>query len=153
MDAEKIKRVLDACYLAKRIRDLLPPLPGGVMPSYIRYLDVIRKLEEKNGNVRISDISSAMNLPLPGVTRTIKEMTEKGYLEKAASKQDGRVTYVSITETGAALSERFDQRFFDVLSKELSDVSDSEADAMIRTTERLYDVMCRRGKSNESIQE
>ena len=153
MDAEKVKRVLDACHLAKRIRDLLPPLPGGVMPSYIRYLDAIRKLEAQNGNVRISDISSAMNLPLPGVTRTVKEMAEKGYLEKAASKQDGRVMYVSITETGAALSERFDQRFFDMLSKELSDVSDSEADAMIRTTERLYDVMCRRGKSNESIQE
>ena len=30
---EKIKRMLDACYQAKRIREMLPPLPEGVMPS------------------------------------------------------------------------------------------------------------------------
>ena len=35
MTNEKIKRMLDACYLAKRIREMLPPLPEGVMPSYI----------------------------------------------------------------------------------------------------------------------
>ena len=30
MTTEKIKRMLDACYQAKRIRELLPPLPQGV---------------------------------------------------------------------------------------------------------------------------
>lgn len=45
MTNEKIKRMFDACYQAKRIREMLPPLPPGVMPSYIQYLDVIRKLE------------------------------------------------------------------------------------------------------------
>lgn len=34
----------------KRIRDMLPPLPQGVMPSYIQYLDVIHSLQrEKKG--------------------------------------------------------------------------------------------------------
>ena len=33
MTNEKVKRMLDACYQAKRIRELLPPLPQGVMPS------------------------------------------------------------------------------------------------------------------------
>ena len=41
MTNEKIKRMFDAFYQAKRIRDMLPPLPQGVMPSYIQYLDVI----------------------------------------------------------------------------------------------------------------
>ena len=34
MTIELIKRLLDACYEAKRIRDMLPPLPDGVTPSY-----------------------------------------------------------------------------------------------------------------------
>ena len=38
MTTEKIKRMLDACYQAKRIRELLPALPNGVAPSYIHYL-------------------------------------------------------------------------------------------------------------------
>ena len=39
-----------------------------------------------------------MNLPRPGVTRTVKEMEAKGYLQKLMSPDDGRVTYISITE-------------------------------------------------------
>ncbi len=53
MTNEKIKRMFDACYQAKRIREMLPPLPPGVMPSYIQYLDVIRKLEGRH-RVKVS---------------------------------------------------------------------------------------------------
>ena len=77
MTTEKIKRMLDACYQAKRIRELLPALPNGVAPSYIHYLDVILALEKKEVQVKISDISDKLNLPRPGVTRTVKEMEEK----------------------------------------------------------------------------
>ena len=35
MTTEKIKRMLDACYQAKRIRELLPPLPQGVTPNVV----------------------------------------------------------------------------------------------------------------------
>ena len=47
MDSERIKRMLDACYQAKRIRDMLPPLPQGVTPAYIHYLDTIQALERQ----------------------------------------------------------------------------------------------------------
>ena len=46
MTIELIKRLLDACYEAKRIRDMLPPLPDGVTPSYIHFLDVIEQMEK-----------------------------------------------------------------------------------------------------------
>ena len=81
MTTEKIKRMLDACYQAKRIRELLPALPNGVAPSYIHYLDVILALEKKEVQVKLSDISDKLNLPRPGVTRTVKEMEEKRYEE------------------------------------------------------------------------
>lgn len=42
---DKIKRMLDACYLAKRIRELLPELPEGVTPAYIQYMDDISEEE------------------------------------------------------------------------------------------------------------
>ena len=97
MTNEKIKRMFDAFYQAKRIRDMLPPLPQGVMPSYIRYLDAIHSLQKEKKDIRISDLSDAMNLPRPGVTRTVKEMEAKGYLQKLVSPDDGRVNYISIT--------------------------------------------------------
>ena len=93
MTTENMKALLDACYQAKRVRELLPALPKGVSPSYIHYLDTIEELERRGVRVKVSDISDALNLPRPGVTRTVKEMEDKGYLKKIASEQDGRVTF------------------------------------------------------------
>ena len=45
MTKEKIKQVMDACYQAKRVRDMMPKLPNEVTPTHIHYLDVITKLE------------------------------------------------------------------------------------------------------------
>ena len=88
MTTENMKALLDACYQAKRVRELLPALPKGVSPSYIHYLDTIEELERRGVRVKVSDISDALNLPRPGVTRTVKEMEDKGYLKKIASEQD-----------------------------------------------------------------
>ena len=128
MTNEKIKRMFDACYQAKRIREMLPSLPPGVMPSYIQYLDVIRKLEGQGTGVKVSDISDALNLPRPGVTRTVKEMEKKGYICKISSPDDGRVTYISATEEGEELSKKYDEYYFNDLRADLSDITEEEAD-------------------------
>lgn len=144
MTAELIKRLMDACYEGKRARDLLPPLPAGVLPSYIQYLDAIQRLEQEGIRVKVSDISGKLNLPRPGVTRTVKEMETKGYLKKLASSEDGRVTYLSLTEEGKALSEKYDAQYFRGLLPYLEDISDADAETTIRTIETLYRVMCER---------
>lgn len=149
MTNEKIKRMLDACYLAKRIREMLPPLPEGVMPSYIKYLEAVQTLEKNSSHVRVSDISDALDLPRPGVTRTVKEMEQKGYLRKLASSDDRRVTYISITEEGRELSRKYDENYFSELSAYLDDISEEEADCMIRTIGKFYEIMCERRKHFE----
>lgn len=141
MTTDKIKRMMDACYLAKRIRDMLPELPEGVAPSYISYIDTVHKLESGGKKVKISDISDTLNLPRPGVTRTVKEMEAKGYLKKIPSSEDGRITYISVTEAGEKLSEKYDKNYFGELAKYLDDISEEEADGMINTIEKLYQVM------------
>ena len=105
MDISMIKALLDACYQAKRVRELLPALPNGVSSSHIQYLDLIEQLENRGMKVKISDISDTLHLPRPGVTRTVKEMEDKGFLKKTTSDADGRITYLSITEAGKKLSQ------------------------------------------------
>ena len=144
MTTKKIKEMLDACYQAKRIREMLPPLPQGVMPSYIQYLDAIQKLEKKDIHVKVSDISDIMNLPRPGVTRTVKEMEKKGYLSKIASPDDGRVTYLSLTDHGKEISEKYNENYFNELTPYLDDISDADADCMVQTIQKFYDIMCER---------
>lgn len=144
MTTEKIKALLDACYQAKRVRELLPALPEGVTSSYIHYLDTIERLEESGVRVKISDISDALQIPRPGVTRTVKEMENDGYLQKAASAEDGRVTYLTITDAGRRLSQTYNAQFFAQLAPLLADISDEEAACTIRTVEKLYRVMSER---------
>ena len=101
MTNKKIKRMLDACYQAKRIREMLPPLPEGIVSSHIRYMDIIQELQKQKVHVRVSDLSDVLNIPRPGVTRTIKEMEKK------------------------------------------------DADCMVQTIQKFYDIMCERSIQND----
>lgn len=144
MKISNIKALLDACYQAKRVRELLPALPSGVAPSHIQYLDTIEALERRGLRVKVSDISEALHLPRPGVTRTVKEMEDRGLLQKNASDEDGRVTYLSITEAGKALSTRYNAQFFSQLAPLLEEISDEDAACTIQTIEKLYQVLTER---------
>ena len=147
MNSQKTKDMMDSFYMAKRILDLLPELSEGVLPSYIRYLERVIELQKTHEKVKVSDLSSALNLPRPGVTRTINSMVEKGYLNKISSKEDGRVTYIEISNKGMALFEKFNREFFNDLSSSLNHISVEEADIMIETIEKFYQVMCERRKA------
>ena len=149
MTIQTIKALLDACYQAKRVRELLPALPNGVSSSHIQYQDIIEQLENRGMKVKISDISDTLHLPRPGVTRTVKEMEDKGFLKKSTSDADGRITYLSITEAGKKLSQTYNDRFFSQLAPLLTDISQEEANCTIRTIEKLYQVMAERRISLE----
>lgn len=144
MDIQTIKALFDAFYQAKRIRELLPKLPDGVTPSYIHFLDIIETLEQQGTRVKVSDISDALHIPRPGVTRTVKEMESRGYLCKQASKDDGRITYISITPAGKQLSQRYNEVYFNRLAPFLADISQEDANCTIQTIERFYRVMSER---------
>lgn len=144
MTTRNIKHLLDAFYQAKRVRELIPALPKGVTPAFIHYLDTIAALQQQGVRVKVSDISDALHIPRPGVTRTVKDMVDGGYLEKAASEEDGRVTYLTITEKGRMLSQVFDSAFFAQLAPLLADVSDEDAATTIRTIKKVYQVMSER---------
>lgn len=141
MDIPTIKAMFDACYQAKRVRDLLPALPKGVRPSYIHFLDTIQFLEGQGIQVKVSDVSEALHIPRPGVTRTVKEMEAKGYLCKEASSQDGRVTFISLTPAGKELFQVYNQQYFSRLVPLFQGISQEDALCTIRTIAKMYRIM------------
>ena len=98
---------------------------------------------------KISDLSDALNLPRPGVTRTVKEMERKGYLKKQISSADGRVTYLFLTENGQALSQKYNTDYFSQLLPYLDNISEEDAACTIQTLEKFYTIMCERKDSLE----
>lgn len=144
MTIELLKQIMDACYLAKRTRDLLPPLPKGVASSYVQYLDVMEQMTQRGMPVKVSDISDALGLPRPGVTRTIKEMEAKGYLTKTVSAEDGRITYLHMTKAGMELSQIYNTEVFESLCTRMEEVTEEDARCMIRTITRMHQIMSER---------
>lgn len=144
MTSKTIKRMLDACYQAKRAREMLPPLPKGVLPSYIQYLEVIQILEKEKHQVKVSDISDALSIPRPGVTRTVKEMEAKGYLRKLTSRRMDGLRIFPSQRPEVQLSQKYDEQYFSELASDMNDISESDAEVMIRTIEKFYQIMCER---------
>ena len=146
MTKEKIKQVMDACYQAKRVRDMMPKLPNGVTPTHIHYLDVITRLERAESEVKVSDISDELGLPRPGVTKTIKDMERLDFVEKKTSESDGRYVYIRSTQTGRDLVDKYVDEYFSDLGSALGDITDESADTMIELIEKLYEVMSKRSQ-------
>lgn len=101
-------------------------------------------LEKQGVRAKISDISDALDLPRPGVTRTVKAMAAKGYLKKIFSSEDGRVTYLSLTEAGRELSRIYNEQFFTTLASFMEDIPEEDMKCMIRTMDAVHQIMCER---------
>ena len=144
MTKDKIKEVMDACYQAKRIRDMLPALPGVVTQYHIHYLDTLSKLEKTEGKVKVSDISENLGLPRPSVTKTVKDMEKLGFVEKETTETDGRFVYIKTTRTGRDLVDKYVDEYFGNLSEDLGGITDEDADKMIEVVEKFYIVMSNR---------
>ena len=86
-------------------------------------------------------ISAIEGMTILELADLVKEMEEKGLLHKIASENDGRVTYITVTEAGKKLSKKYDEEYFTGLSSALSDISEEEADCMIQTIEKFYERM------------
>lgn len=137
MDTTHAKKMMDAFYKGKRIRDQLPPLPEGILPSYINLLDAIAELSADGNPVRVSDIAKYRSLPLPGVTRTLREMEDKGLIEKRADDTDKRVVHIAITDRGEHLREKYVLEYFGDLTEKIPDVSDEEIDRMAEVINKV----------------
>ena len=107
MELETMRLFLRTTLLAKRINDMLPPLPKGVTPRSLHILETIDKLSATGKKVRVSDVASALGITRPSITKVVQDLTELGYVEKNASKEDGRLVHVHLTAKGKELYANF----------------------------------------------
>ena len=107
MKQDLVKEILDTLWLAKRAIESMPPLPKGFKPSHIRVLDALWQKGPANDNIRISDISKAMQIAKPNVTNLINELCQLGALAKKTSSDDKRVINIKLTSFGLACIEKY----------------------------------------------
>ena len=70
-------------------------------------------------------------------------------MRKQVSAEDGRVTYLFLTESGQALSQKYNTDYFSQLLPYLDSISEEDAACTIQTLEKFYAIMRERKDSLE----
>ena len=71
----------------------------GVSEIEFKTMSAISRIS-KSGDVKVSDIARYLELSAPAVSRTMKALEEKEYIERQTDKQDRRNTFVKLTTKG-----------------------------------------------------
>ena len=141
-------------------RNIIPKTTDGKIPvddalKIVAQLDEEKSREKEEREREASEAEGLLSFDEARAKKEtylaeIKEMEAKGYLRKTASEEDGRVTYITATEAGKLLSQRYSEHYFSLLAPQLADISDEDAACTIRTIERMHRVMSeRRGRIDE----
>ena len=134
---EKIDRIMDAFEMAKKVHNMLPPLPEEVKPVYVRILAALCRIRGEGGEARVSDINKTLGLKLPNTTRYIGELADLGIVEKNQSDADKRVVLVKATPLGEKYISELVLLSYKQIAEERS-ISDSDIEIMIDTIRKLY---------------
>ena len=94
-----------------------------------------------SGDVKVSDIARYLELSAPAVSRTMKALEEKEYIERQTDKQDRRNTFVKLTKKGEEQQkawmksfEEFSEAIFARLGDEKSNQLLEDLEAFVKAS-------------------
>lgn len=138
MNTELIKNFVDACHDARKITELMPELPQGMKPRHIHVINTVYLLNHEKEYVKVSDISEALKVTKPSITKLINELEERNVLIKSPESNDKRITSLKLTPLGEKYWELYVFRYHRWLSDLFADIPEEEMAAAIQTIIRTY---------------
>lgn len=142
LPVDDVRRLLDACWKAKTITELMPALPAGIKPRYIHVIDAVWHLNQPNGQhvgtARVSDVSAFLGVTTPSITKLVGEMAALDLLVKHADQADRRAVTLTLTARGLDLRRTYVEEYHARLSHVLAGLTAEQCDVTVRTlTETL----------------
>ncbi|MEL3961280.1 MarR family transcriptional regulator [Lysinibacillus endophyticus] len=132
INSSLIEAVMNSLFVAKKTFEALPPLPPGIKPIYHRVLNLLYLNKEQEKEFRVSELSVAMDMQLPNMTKIINEMTDAGLVQKVRSNQDKRAVFIQITEEGIDYFINHVLVYRKRLQEEFEDIDEEDCYTMIR---------------------
>ncbi|MGN2370815.1 winged helix-turn-helix transcriptional regulator [Clostridium botulinum] len=87
----------------------------GIKKSEARVLLCIEHLsQEKDCNISVSSISKNLSIASPTATELIKNLTDKGYIERHINKNDKRFVEITLTNSGKKIVHKITE-YYDTL--------------------------------------
>jgi DNA-binding MarR family transcriptional regulator len=115
-----------------------------VAPSVFTLLD---QLSDKS--MRVTELAVLTGTPLPSATRHIRDLEEKGLIDRTPDEFDGRASIVTLSAKGRRLAAEMQGMRFTSLSDCLAGWSDGELEQLLPTVSKLAEDLSRRHEFEE----
>ncbi|WP_241520132.1 MarR family winged helix-turn-helix transcriptional regulator [Bifidobacterium catulorum] len=145
LPASYVRLLLDACWKAKSIAELMPELPRGMKPRYVHVIDAVWHINAPHGQgmatARVSDVSAFLGVTTPSVTKLVGEMVDRGLLVKHANDTDRRAVTLTLTERGLAIRKAYVADYHAHLGELLAGITPEECATVARVMNRTLPLM------------
>lgn len=129
-----------AAIIARLHKLKLSNILTGISEIEFKTMSAISRIS-KSGDVKVSDIARYLELSAPAVSRTMKSLEEKEYIERHTDKQDRRNTFVKLTAKGEEqlkawmkVFEEFSEAIFARLGDEKSNKLLEDLEAFVKAS-------------------
>ncbi len=106
----------------------------------IAEIKIIKLLSELE-NVNFEVLTHYLSLSYSTLSLQVKALVDRGYINKVKSKDDGRVTYLELTDTGKQIGEFYESKKSEALAEYLSDYTTDELNFAAETFSTLFKAM------------
>ena len=142
LPVNEVRSLLDVCWKAKTITELMPALPKGMKPRYVHVIDAVWHINETNGQeigtARVGDVSAFLGVTTPSITKLVGELAELGLVVKHADSTDRRAVTFTLTERGLDIRRIYVEEYHAHLSQLLGGLTSDQCETTVRTlTEAL----------------
>jgi Transcriptional regulators len=137
----RVVPILEALWLAKKATECMPELPAGLKPSHIRVLDAIYRQRQRTGCVRVMDVSTAMHITKPSITKLLNELVELAAVRKSMADADKRIVLVELTAFGEQCVQSYVVEYHAMLAQYFAKLAPDKYRTMIEAIEYIYQSM------------
>ncbi len=85
----------------------------------------------------VAEIASMLNVSVPAISRTLKNLEAKEYVQRTANPFDRRIVHISLTEKGENVLLKNFRDITDAMDKVLAKFTDEELETMLRLYTRF----------------
>ena len=136
-DTKLMDAVMDSLFVAKKAYECFPALPPGIKPIYHRVLNLLYQYKECEKEIRVSELSVALEMQLPNMTKIINEMADKGLVRKVRSNHDKRAVFIQISEDGIDYFINYVLIYRQRLQKEFEEFEEQDCYTMMKMIDAI----------------
>lgn len=121
-----------------RIGDMFPDMAKGDCMTLMAILHVNRKKEDEI--LTVSELADHMEVQASAVSRTLKSLEDKDYIERTVNRSDRRNTYVALTKRGQEEADRIEKSMSDFAKAVITRMNEDDMQRLITYLDELYRV-------------